>query len=94
MGRRKKGKHINGWCIIDKPAGLTSTQVVNKTRWAFDAQKQDMQARWIQMRQGFLRLLWVKRARSFPLSLTRSRHIISLCPLARPQQLMMQVAKF
>ena len=39
MGRRKKGKHINGWCIIDKPAGLTSTQVVNKTRWAFDAQK-------------------------------------------------------
>ena len=94
MGREKKGKHINGWCIIDKPAVIHSTQVVNKTRWAFDAQKAGHAGTLDQMRRGFLRLLWVKRPRSFPLSLARSRHIISLCHLARPQQLMMQVAKF
>jgi len=39
MGRRRKGRHISGWVIIDKPAGPTSTAVVNKVRWAFDAQK-------------------------------------------------------
>ncbi|WP_108483680.1 tRNA pseudouridine(55) synthase TruB [Oceaniglobus ichthyenteri] len=38
MGRRK-GRDISGWVIIDKPAGLTSTAVVNKVRWAFDAKK-------------------------------------------------------
>jgi len=39
MGRRNKGRDISGWVIIDKPAGLTSTAVVNKVRWAFDANK-------------------------------------------------------
>lgn len=39
MARRKKGRAINGWVVVDKPAGLTSTAVVNKLRWAFDAQK-------------------------------------------------------
>ena len=39
MGRRKKGRDISGWLVIDKPAGMTSTAVVNKVRWAFDANK-------------------------------------------------------
>ncbi len=39
MGRRRKGRNISGWVIIDKPAGPTSSAVVNKVRWAFDAQK-------------------------------------------------------
>ena len=39
MARRKKGRDISGWVIVDKPAGLTSTAVVNKVRWAFDAKK-------------------------------------------------------
>lgn len=36
---RKKGRAISGWLIIDKPAGIGSTQVVGKVRWALDAQK-------------------------------------------------------
>jgi tRNA pseudouridine55 synthase len=36
---RKKGREVNGWVVIDKPAGITSTAVVNKVRWAFDAKK-------------------------------------------------------
>lgn len=36
---RKKGRDINGWLIVDKPAGMTSTSVVNKVRWALDAKK-------------------------------------------------------
>ncbi|MGX9356377.1 tRNA pseudouridine(55) synthase TruB [Roseobacteraceae bacterium S113] len=39
MGRRRKGRDISGWLIVDKPAGLTSTAVVNKVRWALQAKK-------------------------------------------------------
>ncbi|WP_412506371.1 tRNA pseudouridine(55) synthase TruB [Roseovarius sp. SYSU LYC5161] len=39
MGRRRKGRDISGWLVVDKPAGITSTAVVNKVRWAFDARK-------------------------------------------------------
>ncbi len=38
MGRRK-GRDISGWLVVDKPAGVTSTAVVNKVRWALDARK-------------------------------------------------------
>ena len=36
---RKKGRDISGWLVVDKPAGMTSTAVVNKVRWALDAKK-------------------------------------------------------
>ncbi|MBW6505965.1 MAG: tRNA pseudouridine(55) synthase TruB [Rhodobacteraceae bacterium] len=36
---RKKGRDVSGWLIIDKPAGITSTAVVGKVRWALDAKK-------------------------------------------------------
>ncbi len=35
----RKGRDISGWLIIDKPAGPTSTAVVNKVRWALGAKK-------------------------------------------------------
>jgi tRNA pseudouridine55 synthase len=39
MARKRKGRAISGWLVVDKPAGITSTSVVNKVKWAFDAQK-------------------------------------------------------
>ncbi|MBC9246311.1 tRNA pseudouridine(55) synthase TruB [Paracoccus sp. 11-3] len=36
---RKKGRDISGWLVVDKPAGVTSTAVVAKVRWALDAKK-------------------------------------------------------
>ncbi len=39
MGRRRKGRDVTGWLIVDKPSGPTSTAVVNKVRWALDARK-------------------------------------------------------
>jgi tRNA pseudouridine55 synthase len=39
MGRSRKGRDVSGWLLIDKPAGMTSTAVVNKLRWAFEAKK-------------------------------------------------------
>ncbi len=39
MARKRKGRDISGWLVVDKPAGPTSTAIVNKVRWAFDAKK-------------------------------------------------------
>ncbi len=37
--RQKKGRAVSGWIVLDKPAGLGSTQAVSKLRWLFGAQK-------------------------------------------------------
>lgn len=39
MARKARGRDISGWLVVDKPAGITSTSVVNKVKWAFDAKK-------------------------------------------------------
>ena len=39
MGRRRKGNAIHGWLIIDKPAGMTSSHVVNRARRILNAAK-------------------------------------------------------
>ncbi len=39
MARKRKGRDISGWLVVDKPAGPTSTAIVNKVKWAFDAKK-------------------------------------------------------
>jgi tRNA pseudouridine55 synthase len=37
--RKPRGRALDGWLIVDKPAGMTSTDVVNRVRRWFDAQK-------------------------------------------------------
>ena len=39
MGRRKKGRAVHGWLVLDKPVGMTSTQAVGAVRRLFDARK-------------------------------------------------------
>jgi tRNA pseudouridine55 synthase len=39
MSRRRRGRPVNGWVVIDKPRGMTSTQVVGKVRRILDARK-------------------------------------------------------
>ena len=39
MARRKKGRKVSGWLILDKPEGVGSTEAVGKARWLFGAQK-------------------------------------------------------
>ena len=39
MARKRKGRDLSGWLVVDKPAGITSTAVVNKVKWALDAKK-------------------------------------------------------
>ncbi|AQX27448.1 MULTISPECIES: tRNA pseudouridine(55) synthase TruB [unclassified Bartonella] len=37
--RKKKGRSISGWIILDKPKGMSSTAAVSKIKWLFNAQK-------------------------------------------------------
>jgi len=39
MARKKKGRPVSGWLVLDKPYELGSTQAVGKLRWLFQAQK-------------------------------------------------------
>ena len=39
MARRRRGNPVNGWIILDKPSGVTSTHAVNVVRRVFDAAK-------------------------------------------------------
>ncbi len=39
MGRRRGGQPVHGWVVVDKPLGLTSTQVLGRLRRVFDPQK-------------------------------------------------------
>ena len=39
MSRRSKGTNIHGIILLDKPAGYSSSQAVQKVRWLFNARK-------------------------------------------------------
>jgi tRNA pseudouridine55 synthase len=39
MARQRKGLHVNGWLILDKPQGLNSTKAVSRVKHLFNAQK-------------------------------------------------------
>mgnify|MGYP003344064858 CR=1 FL=1 len=39
MGRKRRGQIVNGWLIIDKPAGMTSAHVVARVKRMLDAAK-------------------------------------------------------
>ncbi|MEM9342850.1 MAG: tRNA pseudouridine(55) synthase TruB [Pseudomonadota bacterium] len=39
MGRRKKGRDLTGWLVLDKPPGITSNKALVDVRRALDAKK-------------------------------------------------------
>ncbi len=39
MSRRKQGRAVHGWLILDKPPGFTSAAMVAKAKWALGARK-------------------------------------------------------
>jgi tRNA pseudouridine55 synthase len=39
MSRRRKGRDVHGILLLDKPAGWSSNQAVQKVRWLFQARK-------------------------------------------------------
>jgi len=39
VARKKKGRPVSGWVILDKPVGMGSTEAVSKVRWLYKAEK-------------------------------------------------------
>lgn len=39
MARRKRGRPVSGWLVLDKPAGVAATRATGMVRRIFDAQK-------------------------------------------------------
>ncbi len=39
MAHRRRGRDVSGWIVVDKPTSVSSTAIVNKVKWAFDAKK-------------------------------------------------------
>ncbi len=37
--RKKKGRPVSGWVVLDKPVGIGSTQCVSKIKWLYQAAK-------------------------------------------------------
>lgn len=37
--RKKKGRPVSGWVVLDKPVGIGSTQCVGKIKWLYQAAK-------------------------------------------------------
>ncbi len=37
--RKKKGRPVSGWVILDKPVGIGSTECVSKLKWLYQAAK-------------------------------------------------------
>ena len=64
--RRKRGRPIDGWLIIDKPSGMTSTQVVGRARWLLDAQKVGHGGTLDPLATGLLPLAFGKATKTVP----------------------------
>ncbi len=39
MSRKKSGRDVHGWIVLDKPSGMSSSQAVGRVRWLLDAKK-------------------------------------------------------
>ena len=74
MARRKKGKAVHGWLVLDKPAGMTSTQAVGAVRRLYDARKAGHAGTLDPLATGVLPILFESSTRlaEFALQLTKT----------------------
>jgi tRNA pseudouridine55 synthase len=66
MGKRRKGRDIHGWLAIDKPAGPSSADVVNRVRRAFDARKAGHAGTLDPMASGLLAVAFGEATKTVP----------------------------
>ncbi|QDH16545.1 tRNA pseudouridine(55) synthase TruB [Swingsia samuiensis] len=63
---KKYGREVDGWLILDKPLGPTSTDMVNKMRWAFNAKKAGHGGTLDPLASGVLPIAFGKATRTIP----------------------------
>ena len=84
MGRREKGQKVDGWLVLDKPIGMTSTEAVARVKRLFNAQKVGHAGTLDPLATGCLpRSRWVKRPKPYPSRWTGKRPTASRCASGR-----------
>lgn len=71
---RKRGQDIHGWLVLDKPLGPTSTGMVNKVRWAFDARKAGHGGTLDPLASGVLPIAFGKATSTIPYIMDATKH--------------------
>jgi len=66
MARRRKGRPVDGWLILDKPGGLGSTDAVNRLRRLLDAQKAGHAGTLDPMATGILAIAFGEATKTIP----------------------------
>ena len=74
MGRRKKGRAIHGWLVLDKPVGMTSTQAVGAVRRLFDARKAGHAGTLDPLATGVLPLALGEATKTVPYAVDGTKH--------------------
>lgn len=63
---KRRGRDIDGWLILDKPLGPTSTDMVNRLRWGFGARKAGHGGTLDPLASGILPIAFGKATRTIP----------------------------
>jgi tRNA pseudouridine55 synthase len=79
MARRKKGRSVHGWLVLDKPVGMTSTQAVGAVRRAFDARKAGHAGTLDPLATGILPIALGEATKTVPYAVDGRRATASRC---------------
>lgn len=73
MGRRKKGKDITGWLVLDKPSGISSNHALSKVRHALQARKAGHAGTLDPMASGVLPIAFGEATKTIPFMMDASK---------------------
>jgi tRNA pseudouridine55 synthase len=74
MARRKKGKAVHGWVVLDKRSGMTSTQAVGAVRRLFDARKAGHAGTLDPLATGLLPIALGEATKTVPYAVDGTKH--------------------
>ena len=83
MARRRKGDAVDGWLIIDKPAGPTSTEVLARARRLLNAAKAGHAGTLDPIATGVLPLAFGEATKTMPYAMDGRRSTASRSAGAR-----------
>ena len=74
MARRKKGKAVHGWVVLDKPVGMTSTHAVGAVRRLYDARKAGHAGTLDPLATGILPIALGEATKTVPYAVDGTKH--------------------
>jgi tRNA pseudouridine55 synthase len=83
MSRRRKGRDVHGIVLLDKPAGYSSNQAVQKVRWLFQARKAGHTGSLDPFATGMLPICLGEASKTAGFMLNASKTYVALAVLGR-----------